>query len=398
MKITKVDVFMLDAGEQRAKRRPVVCRIYTDEGVYGDGEAGIAYDAGAPAAFGMVQDLSRWIIGMDPLKTELIWEKLRRETFWGMSAGPIITAGISAIDIALWDIKGKVYNMPIYELLGGKTNEELRCYASQLQFGWTSKMGPYGSVEDYVMITKHAMSEGYDAVKIDFTWFDENAKAIPINDAAGLVSRKFINMVDERLAAIRQECGDELDIIVENHCRTDTYSAIAIGELCDKYKIYAYEEPTSPMLPELHKVIREKVNTPIAAGERIYTRWQYLQFFKDHSIQLIQPDVCNTGGISETKKISDLAHIYDVKVQAHVAGGPLSTAAALHVEAAIPNFGIHEHHFRSTQKALTVLGKYDYQPENGKYKVPDLPGLGQETSDFAIETALMKVTVDKVEI
>lgn len=393
MKITKVDVYMLDAGAQRASRRPIVCRIHTDEGIYGDGEAGIAYGVGAPAAFGMVEDLARMIIGRDPFQVEAIWEHMFRHTFWLQGGGGVEFAGVSAIDIALMDIKGKALGVPIYELIGGKHSDSLRTYASQLQFGWTTEKGPYGKKEDYVRIVKHAMAEGYDAVKIDFTMFDREAKSIPFKRCMGLVDREFYDMIEERMAAIREECG-MIDIIVENHCRTDTPAAIRIGELCDKYEMYAYEEAVTPLNIELHKVLAQKIRTPLADGERIYSRWGYVNFFKDNSIQLIQPDACNCGGITETKKVCDMAHVHDVTVQVHVAGGPLSTAASLQIEAAIPNFCIHEHHFRSTQKEIAVLGKYDYQPQNGYYKVPDLPGLGQETSEFAIETALRHTVVE----
>lgn len=392
MKITQVDVYMLDAGIQRGSRKPICCRIYTDEGIYGDGEAGVAYGAGATAAFGMVQDLAKFIIGKDPMKTEAIWEELFKTTFWGQGGGTIVFSGISAIDIALMDIKGKALGVPIYQILGGKTRSELRAYASQLQFGWTSQIGPYGKKEDYSMIVKHAMSEGYDAVKIDFTMYDRNASPIPQSRCEGILDADFLSMVEERMEHIRSECGD-IDIIVENHCRTDLTSAIAIGALCDKYNMYAYEEPVTPLNPDMHLELRKKVRTPLASGERIYSRWGYMNFLKNHSIQLIQPDACNCGGITECKKICDLAHIFDVKVQVHVAGGPISTAAALQIQAAIPNFGIYEHHFRSTQEAITVLGKYDYQPQNGKYQIPELPGLGQEISEFALKSPLMHAVV-----
>ena len=172
MKITKVDVYMLDATVQRASRRPIIARVHTDEGIYGDGEAGIALGTGAPAAFGMVQDLARLIIGMDPMNTEQIWHRLLKSSFWGMGGGPVVFAGISALDIALMDIKGKALGVPVYQLLGGKCRSEMRCYASQLQFGWAERTGPYGKTEDYVAIVQYALDQGYDCVKIDFTQFD----------------------------------------------------------------------------------------------------------------------------------------------------------------------------------------------------------------------------------
>ena len=395
MKITKVDVYMLDAGVQRASRRPIIARIHTDEGIYGDGEAGIALGTGAPAAFGMVEDLARLIIGLDPMNTEFIFHRLLKSSFWGMGGGPIVFAGISALDIALMDIKGKALGVPVYQLLGGKCRDEMRCYASQLQFGWVDKLGPYGKTEDYVSIVEYALSQGYDCVKIDFTQFDREGKRMSTTAAEGILSRPFIDMVDERMGAIRDNCGWDFDIIVENHCRTDAISGTMIGELCDKYKVMAYEEPAMPLNPDMHKVIREKSKTPIATGERVFGTWGFYNFFKQDAVQLIQPDICNCGGLTEGKKICDMAAVFDATVQAHCAGSPISTAAALHLEAAIPNFCIHEHHYRSTQPALTVLCKYDYQPKNGKYTVPELPGLGQEMSQYAMDTALRHVCVDE---
>ncbi len=392
MKITKVDIYMLDAGAQRASRRPICCRVHTDEGIYGDGECGIAFDYAAPAGVGMLQDLSRLVIGMDPMRVEAIWEKLFKVSFWGQGGGPVVFGAISALDIALMDIKGKALNVPIYELLGGKFRDEIRCYASQLQFGWNDRIGPWGKKEDYAAISRYAMEDGYDAIKIDFTMYDREGRDIPNACCEGILTSDFYKMVEERIVAIRESCGD-VDIIMENHGRTDTTSAIKLGELCDKYHFYALEEPATALSPNFQKQIRQRVKTPLAAGERLYTRWQFLNYFRDDSIQLAQPDACNCGGITETKKICDMAYAFDVKAQVHCAGGPISTAAALQLSAAITNFGIYEHHFRSTQPAITCLGKYDYQPKGGKYRIPDLPGLGQELSDFAIKTALVHVTV-----
>ena len=382
MKIPKIDVYMLDAGAQRWQRKPIICRIHTDEGFYGDGEAGIALGIGATGAFGMVKDLAGLIIGMDPMNIEVIWNKMFKSSFWGMGGGAIVFAGLSAIDIALWDLKGKVLGVPCYQLLGGKFRSQMRSYA-----------GPYGKADDYRMITQYALDEGYDAVKIDFTQIGLDGTHLPKSECEGIPRRSFIDMVESRMKAVR-ECGWDFDLIVENHCRTDAVSGVIIGELCDKYKAMALEEPTIPMNPMMHKAVHEKIKTPIASGERIFGRWHYMNNFMENNVQLLQPDVCNCGGLSEAKKICDMAQVFDVTVQAHCAGSPISTAAALHLEAAIPNFCIHEHHFRSTQPDLTRLCKYDYQPVKGIYTVPELPGLGQEINQFAIDTALMHVVVD----
>ena len=119
MKITKVDIYMLDATAQRASRRPICCRVWTDEGFYGDGEAGIAFDYAAPAGIGMLQDISRLVIGKDPMRTDELWERMFKVSFWGQGGGVVVFAGMSALDIALMDIKGKALGVPIYQLLGG---------------------------------------------------------------------------------------------------------------------------------------------------------------------------------------------------------------------------------------------------------------------------------------
>lgn len=152
MKITHVDVLLVET--HNPNWRPILCRIHTDSGLYGDGEAAVAYVSGQTAAFGMIQDFAKRIIGLDPLYNELIWDKLYKETFWGQNGGPIVFAGLSALDIALWDIKGKFYQAPVHALLGGKRRSKLRTYASQLQFGWELNQDAplaLGKAEDYVL-------------------------------------------------------------------------------------------------------------------------------------------------------------------------------------------------------------------------------------------------------
>lgn len=135
MKIVKISI--LEAKTTRPQWRPVFCRIYTDEGIYGDGEAALAYGNAASAAFAQIREFAPLILGQDPINTEKIWEKLFRTTFWAQNGGPVVYAAISALDIALWDIKGKILNQPVYNLLGGATRTKIHSYASQLQLSWT---------------------------------------------------------------------------------------------------------------------------------------------------------------------------------------------------------------------------------------------------------------------
>lgn len=382
MKITSVEVF---AGYG------IVVKVNTDEGISGFGESGLAYGNSAEAAFSQCLDYGKLVIGMDPMNTEEIWNHLHRHTFWGMGGGAVEYGAISAIDIACWDIKGKKFGVPVYQLLGGKTNDNLRTYASQIQFGWgiANNGETAGSVglpgilrkpEEYYQAAKDSIAAGFDAVKVDpiFNPMEGFSMATQGCHHRGAFLHKDLKMAVERVAAIREAGGDDLDIIIEVHSLLDTNTAIELGQALEPYRIMYLEEPTQPLNPALFKTISSKVNIPLATGERSYTRWGFRQFFEDRSLSIIQPDICNTGGFTEAKKICDMAHTYDMGVQLHVCGGPIATAAALQLEAVIPNFVIHEHHVGAIQPGCTNTCLYDYEPVNGKFKVPELPGIGQE--------------------
>ena len=178
MKIESVDVMQVpsgNAGSSRGDWSPVIVRVNTDEGSSGFGEVGLAYGKGWRAGYGMVQDFAEMIIGEDPMNIERIWETLFRKTFWGMGGGTVVSAAMSAIDIALWDIKGKALGVPVWQLLGGKTNDDLRTYASQLQFNWGESIDKQVMVtpEDYADVTRRAMADGYDCVKVDPVVFSD---------------------------------------------------------------------------------------------------------------------------------------------------------------------------------------------------------------------------------
>jgi len=393
MKITSVDIIDVanEFSSATSKWRPVVVKINTDEGVSGFGEVGLAYGVGASAGFGMAKDLAKIIIGMDPMKNEAIWDKMQKKTFWGQGGGTVVTAGMSGIDIALWDIKGKMLNTPVYQLLGGKTRDKIRAYASQLQFGWGKGTDKAMLVEpqQYAEAALAAVEEGYDSIKLDVLAMDDKANWNQRN-LNGVLSNRTLQLGYNRLKAVREAVGLDVDIIVEMHAFTDTTAAIQFGKMIEELGVYYYEEPVMPLNPKQMKKVADNVNIPIAAGERIYTRWGYRPFFEDGSIDVIQPDICTCGGLTEVKKICDMAHTYDVTVQIHVCGGPISTAAALQMEAAIPNFMIHELHRYALLEANTTSCKYNYVPKDGMYDVPDLPGIGQELTEDTIKASIVE--------
>ena len=391
MKITSVDVFALKPRYSPQTMRGIVCRVNTDSGIYGFGEAAVSYGRGAMAGFHMIKELAPIIIGQDPMRNEYLWERMFKDTFWGQSGGAIFYSAMSAIDIALMDIKGKALGVPCYQLLGGKQRDKLRAYASQLQLSWPDDdaKGLVRQVtpEDYAREALKAVNDGFTAIKTDFLCISDTGEMRPTSETVGIMDNKVLDLAVARLRATREAVGPDVDIIVENHSNTDAVSGTQFGQAIEEYKIFYYEEATYPLNPMTAKNCASKVNVPMANGERIYTRWRYLPFFLDDSIQVIQPEIANCGGITECKKICDLAHIFDASVQIHVCGSPISLAAALHVEAAIPNFLIHEHHIINKVNYVRELGKYDIFAENGSFSIPDRPGIGQELSDYALETA-----------
>lgn len=382
MKITTIEVLMGKTKTPTADNwRPVFCRIHTDEGIYGDGEAAVSYVTGGSAAFALLQDFAKLVVGMNPLANEVIWDKLHKCTFWAQNGGPIVFAAISAIDTALWDIKGKAFHQPLYQLLGGKFRKSLRCYASQLQLnGWRKNTDEWVNIQEpqeYYEAAKRAVSEGYDCIKADFLYGHFKGEPFTTDTRTGLLPHDRLAFLEERIAATREAVGPSVDIIIENHSFLDANSAVQLGRAAEKYNIFFFEEAVTPS-PKVAKLVSERLHIPQASGERIYTRWQYLPYFENGSLQVIQPDIGNCGGLTEAKKICDMAHIYDVSVQAHVCASPLSTDVAVHLETAIPNFQIHEHHIVHENNRNFEMALYNNTPIDGKIKPSERPGIGNE--------------------
>jgi len=405
MEITRVEIFdcevaRKDAFMAKARFNPILIRIHTDEGVSGIGEVGLAYGAGAKAGVGIARDFAPYLIGQDPMRVEAIWELLMRTTYWGAGGGPVVYGGMSAIDIALWDIRGKVMGQPIYQLLGGKTNAALRTYASQIQFGWGQRQLQNAASLEFAVTPEQyadnaliAVQEGYDAIKVDpLQVARDGVKTGPTRmnqQHYGLLNQDTLEMGVERIAAIRTAVGSQVDIICEIHSLLGANSAIQFARAIEPYGIFYYEEPVNPLNPKHFQRIADKTALPLATGERSYTRWGYRELLERQTLAVVQPDLCSVGGITEGKKVCDLAHIYDATVQIHICGGPVSTAAALQLEAVIPNFIIHEHHAYALKSSIRELCVNDYQPENGRFAVPDAPGLGQALNDAVVKEYLV---------
>ncbi len=387
MKITSIDLIALEPRPSEGMR-PIITRINTDEGIYGLGEAGIAIITGARACFELLKDYAPLLIGRNPLDINVIWDQLFRDTFWAMSNGPVVMSAISALDTSLWDIKAKAMGVPLYEALGGAYRKKLRSYASQLQFSWgEQKHHHLGDLNAYREAVARAKDEGYDAVKLNFLSIGEDGKMNPSEIQRNYLTRDMIRYVEDRVRVTREVMGDSGDVIAENHARTDVNTAIQFARAAEPYQLMFYEEPCLPLSASNLRKIADATSIPLAGGERNFTRWGFLPFFQNGSLSVAQPDVGNCGGVTEFMRIAELGQLFDVSIQSHTCNSVISVAVSMHVEAAIENFIIHEHHVNNTFESNTMMGVYNYQPVNGYLEVPEIPGIGQDLSEYALRTA-----------
>lgn len=209
----------------------------------------------------------------------------------------------------------------------------------------------------------------------------------------GPLEKTILDLAESRLAAVRERCGDQLGIILENLCGTDVTAAVQLERIARKYGVLMIEEATSNFNPALYGEIARRVETPLATGERFHTRWGFEQLLKQGAISVIQPDITNCGGLSEAKKICDLAHIYDGPRPVPCSRNSYRGGRCHSAGTRIPNFYIHETYHMAAHPDCVSYGKYAYVPENGYLTVPDLPGLGQELSDKAMAESLGHIEV-----
>ena len=390
MKIASAEVLSFDLTGMDGLElwRPVIVRLRTDDGIVGLGEIGMAYGIGATAGAAMANELVQtFVLGHDPFDVDTIWETMLRRTFWAEGGGPIVFGAMSAVDAALWDIKGKALGQPVYRLLGVAEPKPLRAYASQLQFDWDKTVNELTDPAQYGESAAKARAEGYTCVKVDPCMITaDGERELKLRGLLDPARRKLYRA---RMEAVREALGPDIDIILELHSFTSIPGAVQLARLLEDLDILLMEEPVHYNSPYAHIEVKKQTNVPLAAGERLYTRWGFQPYLEAGSIDVIQPDFGLVGGITEGRKICDLAHTYDVGVQAHVCGSPLATAIGLHLETAIPNFEIHEHHSFSLKPVLRDMFDQDLQPERGVFTVSDRPGFGVELTAEAERRAVI---------
>jgi len=359
MKITKVNTYLV-------RPRWCIVEIETDEGFVGFGEAVIEGKASTVSA--CVKEMEEYIIGKNPTQVEDIWNMLYRAAFY--RGGPILMSAIAGIDQALWDIKGKAAGLPVYEMLGGKCREKIRMYTHVKRAGVAGEF----PVEEMLKIAQDRLDEGYTALKYSII---PPIKAIenPEN------TRKHV----ERFAAVREKIGMEVDLAIDFHGRVSPAMALRLAEELKPYMPFFIEEPCLPENVDCMVNIARATSIPIAAGERLFGKWEYRQLLEKQAVSVVQPDLCHCGGIFEGRKIAVMSELYFGTVAPHNPLGPISLAACLHLDACTPNFLVQEHPGNPDRSDLGVgYIKNPFVIKDGYIDVPEGPGLGVELDEEAL--------------
>lgn len=340
-------------------------KIETDAGIEGWGEPVI--EGRARTVQAAVEELSQYLIGKDPLRIEDHWQVLYRAGFY--RGGPILMSAIAGIDQALWDIKGKYHQAPVHELLGGGCRDRIKVYS------WIGGDRP----DDVAAAAKEKQDQGFTAIKMNGT---EELQYIDTYDK--------VDAVVERVDAIRKAVGPYFGIGVDFHGRVHKPMAKVLAKALDPYRLMFIEEPVLDENLEALKEIVMHTSTPIATGERMYSRWDFKDLLATGYIDILQPDVSHAGGITETRKIATMAEAYDVALAPHCPLGPIALAACLQIDAVSHNAFIQEQslgiHYNQGNDILDYLkDKTVFHYENGYVQIPQGPGLGVEIDEEKVK-------------
>ncbi len=360
MRITELELFPVPP-------RWLFLKISTDEGLAGWGEPILEGHAGAVAA--AVEEAAEYVVGRDPNDIEDIWQVLYRGRFY--RGGGVLMSAMAGIDQALWDIKGKRYGLPIYQLLGGPVRQTIRVYA------WVGGDRP----SDVGTAARQKAAEGYTAVKMNAT-----------NEMQYIDSYEKLDEAVARVAEVRAATGPGFGIGVNFHGRVHRAMAKMLGRPLEALHPMFLEEP---VLSENNEALREVAThtaIPLATGERLYSRWEYKHVLQDGYVDIIQPDVSHAGGISELNKIAAMAEAYDVALAPHCPLGPIALAASLQIDACTPNAFIQEQslgiHYNQTAELLDYLTDPDvFAYRDGAVTIPSGPGLGIEINEERVRQA-----------
>ncbi|KOX94007.1 galactonate dehydratase [Haloarcula rubripromontorii] len=332
-------------------------RLETSDGTVGWGEP-VVEGRARTVRTAVEELLDTYLLGKDPMRIEDHWQTMYRGGFY--RGGPVLMSAIAGIDQALWDIKGKHHDMPVYELLGGKARDRMRVYQ------WVGGDRPEGVAD----AAREKVDEGFTALKM-------NATA----EMRRVDSPSAVQAAEDRLAAVREAVGNDIDIGVDFHGRVSKSMARRLAKALEPYDPMFIEEPVLPEHNDALPQLASHTTNPIATGERMFSRWDFKEVFEDGCVDVIQPDLSHAGGITEVKKIASMAEAYDVAMAPHCPLGPIALAACLQVDACSPNALIQEQsldiHYNGTSDVLDYLKDPSvFQYHDGYVDLPEGPGLG----------------------
>ncbi len=351
MKIDKIESFFIGNG--------YVVRIHTDTGLSGIGQTACW---GYPEAVEkIVNTFEKYLIGQNPLRIEHHWQYLYR---MGPFKGTALSGAISAVDIALWDIKGKHFGVPIWELLGGNCRDKIRLHL----------LGGGGTPETMFEAAKSAVEEGFTALKFDPL----------VGNFQDMGLDRLVKTARDLVAAAREGGGPDLDLIVEVHRKLTPMNSIVLESALAPFNLYFIEDPIQIDTITTQAELAKRMTTPLALGERNVSIWEFRELLEVGGPQYVRPDVGLAGGLTHCKKIAAIAEAYHSAVVTHNFLGPLITAASLHLDASIPNF-ITQEYTKGDESDHFAVYKVAYQREGGYIPIPEVPGLGVELDDSLIE-------------
>ncbi|MFC2099132.1 galactonate dehydratase [Bacteroidota bacterium] len=346
-RITKMETF-------KVKPRFLFLKIHTDQGIVGLGEP--ITEGRADTVATAVKEIEPYLIGKDPRLLVHHWQAIYRHAFY--RGGPILTSALSGVEQALWDIKGKALDIPVYEMLGGPTRHQIRVYSHA------------GSPE----AIKRAKAAGFTAFKT----------GVRNKTQSGIIGNpKFIDEAIERFASLREAVGDDGDLGIDFHGAVSPQNAALLIKELEPYQPFFIEEPVNCQNVDVMAELARSTHIPIATGERIFTKWGFREILEKGAASILQPDICHAGGILEVRLIAGMAEAYYASVAPHNPLGPISLACGLQLSASIPNF--------LCQEQVTLGDGYLKKPftvENGHVALPEGPGLGIELDEDAIAEKL----------
>ncbi|XHR27690.1 MAG: galactonate dehydratase [Chthoniobacteraceae bacterium] len=357
MKFKDLKTFVCDAF----RTNWVFVKIETTDGLAGWGEATLEYRE--PTIVQALQELRRGLEGRNLEDIEAWWQDAYRDAYW--RGGPVLTSALSAVEMALWDLKGKALGVPVYQLLGGKVRSSVPCYAN----GWFAN-----AKEPAEFATKalQAVKMGYKALKWD-----------PFGSAFRTISAKDLRKSLEVVEAVSHAVGSDAELMIEGHGRFEFPAAARIARALETFDIFWFEEPLIPGNLANYARLRSLTRTPVSLGERLYTRWDFREVFEKGCADFLQPDVSHAGGIGELRKIAAMAEMWQIAFCPHNPSGPIANAATLQLAACTPNFLFLE------TMATDVPWRAEVAREscrlvNGEMSIPDAPGLGVEINEEAV--------------